>query len=170
MTRTLILIRHAKSAWDDPLLADHDRPLNERGWQAAARVGAWLAGRGLVPDAALVSSAVRAQQTWARVAERLPEPPAALTLPRLYHAEPDVMLAALQGAQGGCVAMVGHNPGIAWFARQVLARPPGHSRFDDYPTGATLVTRFAVPDWAAVRFGTGAAVDFVIPRALPEVG
>ncbi len=170
MTRTLILIRHAKSAWDDPLLADHDRPLNDRGWQAAARVGAWLARQGLVPEAALVSSALRAQQTWARLAERLPSPPLPETVPRLYHAGPDVMLAALQGARGGCVAMVGHNPGIAWFARQLLSRPPGHPRFADYPTGATLVARFDVPDWSAVSFGTGAAVDFVVPRALPEVG
>jgi len=168
MTRTLILIRHAKSAWDDPLLADHDRPLNDRGRQAAARIGAWMAVQGLAPDAALVSSAVRAQQTWAGVAGRLPAPPVAATVPGLYHAGPDVMMAVLQAARGDCVAVVGHNPGIAGFAAGLLARPPRHTRFADYPTGATLVARFAVDDWAALRFGTGEAVDFVVPRALPE--
>ena len=50
MTLRLILTRHAKSSWDDPLMSDHDRPLNERGKAAAADLGNWLASRGYVPD------------------------------------------------------------------------------------------------------------------------
>ncbi|MEL7089640.1 MAG: histidine phosphatase family protein, partial [Planctomycetota bacterium] len=60
MTRTLILMRHAKSSWDDPGLTDHDRPLNRRGRLAAPLMAAWLAEIDAAPDHALVSSAIRA--------------------------------------------------------------------------------------------------------------
>jgi phosphohistidine phosphatase len=63
MTLRLILSRHAKSGWDDPDLSDHDRPLNARGRGDAPKVGAWLRAKGYLPDAALVSSARRTQET-----------------------------------------------------------------------------------------------------------
>lgn len=64
MTKRLILIRHAKSAWDDPLLPDHDRPLNPRGEGAARDLGQWLASRGYVPGEVLCSDALRTRATW----------------------------------------------------------------------------------------------------------
>lgn len=73
--KRLILMRHAKSSWADPGQPDHDRPLNDRGIDAAARVGKWLRARGYRPDQALVSTVARAQQTWAGVAEALDHPP-----------------------------------------------------------------------------------------------
>lgn len=62
--------------------------------------------------------------------------------------------------------MVGHNPGIADFAEQLLNQPPDHPRFWDYPTGATLVAQFDITDWRALTWGSGRAVDFVLPREL----
>jgi phosphohistidine phosphatase len=76
------------------------------------------------------------------------------------------MMAALQTATGPSVLMVGHNPGIAAFATDLLAEAPDHPRFDDYPTSATLVARFDVEDWAALRCGTGKAAAFAIPADL----
>jgi phosphohistidine phosphatase len=75
MTRTLILIRHAKSDWEHPALDDHDRPLNARGQRSAPRIGAWLAAQGLAPDAVLCSTARRTRETWQGIATRLPGAP-----------------------------------------------------------------------------------------------
>ena len=79
------------------------------------------------------------------------------------------MLDALRAAQADTVLMIGHNPGIAEFAARLVATPPAHPRFDDYPTGATLVADFEIADWADLAEHTGRAADFVIPRELlPE--
>lgn len=168
MNLRLILMRHAKSSWDDPAAADRDRPLNPRGRDAAGRVGCWLVREGHLPDAALVSSALRTRETWELVAAELPIAPEPTILDALYHASPDVMLRCLRRAQGATVLMLGHNPGIAAFAGEMLARQPGHARFADYPTAATLVAEFPAERWAEVAPGSGRAQAFVVPRELPE--
>jgi len=164
--KRLILTRHAKSAWDDPLTPDHDRPLNERGKAAAADLGQWLASRGYVPQKVLCSDAVRTRQTWSGIAPALPATPLMELKPALYHAGVDVMLAVLRHAQADVVMMIGHNPGIAEFAEKLVAQAPLNSEFSRYPTGATLVADFAVESWDQVGFGQGVTVDFVIPREM----
>jgi phosphohistidine phosphatase len=100
MTRTLILIRHAKSDWDDPALSDHDRPLNARGQLSAPRIGAWLAERGVTPDAVLCSTALRTRETWDGIATHLPEAPEPVFSHGLYHAAPIDMLNASDRSRG----------------------------------------------------------------------
>ena len=167
MTLRLILVRHAKSDWSDPVGGDHARPLNARGRLAAPRMGRWLAAKGALPGEALVSTATRTRETWALMAPELPGAPGPRFLDALYHAGPDVMLRALQTAQADTVLMLGHNPGIAAFARWLLHEPPKHARFADYPTCATLVARFDVADWGGVGPARGAAEAFAVPRDLP---
>ncbi len=164
--KRLILTRHAKSSWDDPLTPDHDRPLNERGKAAAADLGVWLASRGYVPDAVLCSDALRTRKTWSGIAPALPGTPVLDLKPALYHAGPDVMLAVLRHAQADCVMMIGHNPGIAEFARKLVARSPANPEFDRYPTGATLVCDFSVDTWEEVVWGSGVVDDFIVPREI----
>ena len=164
--RRLILTRHAKSAWDDPLTPDHDRPLNDRGKAAAADLGQWLASRGYVPDEVLCSDALRTRKTYSGIAPALPGSPELILKPALYHAGPDVMLAVLRHATGNTVMMIGHNPGIAEFAGRIVTVAPKNPDFARYPTGATLVADFAVETWEEVGFGIGAAVDFIVPREL----
>ncbi|MBK5928226.1 SixA phosphatase family protein [Rhodobaculum claviforme] len=168
MAVRLILVRHAKSDWGDGDLEDHARPLNARGRDAAGRVGRWLAATGRAPHEALVSSAVRTRETWARMAPHLPDAPEARVIDALYHAGPDVMLRVLQGARAPVVVLLGHNPGIAAFAHWMLSAAPTHGRFGDYPTGATLVARFPADRWADVAPASGVAEAFVVPRELPE--
>lgn len=162
MTRTLILMRHAKSDWGHSGLADHDRPLNARGTGDAPAMGAWLRTAGHAPDEVLCSTAIRTRQTVQGLALTAPT----RFIPALYHADEETMLEELQQATGRCVLMVGHNPGIAAFASDLLAQAPAHPRFHDYPTTATLVARFAIDDWADLRLGTGQALAFVIPADL----
>lgn len=164
--KRLILTRHAKSSWDDPLTPDHDRPLNERGKAAAADLGVWLASRGYVPDEVLCSDALRTRKTWSGIAPALPGTPVLELKPALYHAGPDVMLAVLRHAKGDCVMMIGHNPGIAEFAERLVARAPSNPEFRRYPTGATLVCDFAVDAWDAVGWGMATVDDFIVPREI----
>ena len=164
--KRLILTRHAKSSWDDPLTPDHDRPLNDRGKAAAADLGQWLASRDYVPDEVLCSDSLRTRKTFSGIAPALPGTPVLELKPALYHAGPDVMMAVLRHANAATVMMIGHNPGIAEFATRLVAHPPGNAEFPRYPTGATLVVDFDVTDWEQVAFGTGVTVDFIVPREI----
>ena len=165
----LILIRHAKSAWDDPEAEDHDRVLNERGRRAASALGAWLAEKRIVPGQALVSDSARTVETWQRIAAALPAAPEAELVPALYLAGPARMLDVLRAhGRADTVAMVGHNPGIGEFAAEMVAAPADHPRFAHYPTGATTVMDLPVPPWSEVAFGTAKVADFIVPRDLTD--
>ncbi len=160
MTRTLILMRHAKSSWDDPDLADHDRPLDQRGHDSAEAMGHWLRSKGHVPDAVISSSSTRTGQTFAGLDFDVP----ASYTRTLYHAGPEVMMDVLREQDAACVLMLGHNPGIADFADRLVAQPPRHPRFADYPTGAVAVIAFDVEGWGDIGWRSGQPIDFAIPR------
>ncbi len=162
--KRLILTRHAKSSWDDPLTPDHDRPLNERGKAAAADLGVWLSSRGYVPDEVMCSDALRTRKTWSGIAPALPGTPILHLKPALYHAGPEVMLAVLRHAAGDTVMVIGHNPGIAEFAQKLVAREPANPEFQRYPTGATLVADFNIASWQDLVWGQGIIDDFMVPR------
>lgn len=166
MTKRLILTRHAKSDWDDPLMSDHDRPLNARGKAAAADLGEWLGAHGYVPGEVLCSDALRTRNTWSGVAPALPGTPVLSLKPALYLAGPDQMLRVLRTASEDTVMMIGHNPGIGELAAMSSQTPPSNPAFGRYPTGATLVVDFDIEDWANVQFRTGTVVDFVVPREI----
>jgi len=166
MSVRLILTRHAKSSWDDPMMDDHDRPLNQRGRKSAAAIGLWLAENGYVPDQALVSSAQRTRETWELMAEAFDAQPALTVRKDLYHAEPEAMLAALREADARVVVMVGHNPGTAYFAQAVVSSMPADARFSRYPTGATAIIDFPEDDWGSVTWRRGKVIDLAFPRDL----
>ena len=162
--RRLILTRHAKSSWDDPAMSDHERPLNKRGRRSALELGEWLHSRGYEPAEVLCSTAMRTRETWAvAAAAPLEVTPRVTFVEALYHASPDVMLKVLSKAAGDTVMMLGHNPGIAEFARVLAARAPNHAEFPRYPTAATTVMDFQVSDWSQVSFGRGSILDFFVP-------
>lgn len=162
MTRTLILMRHAKSSWDDYTLADHDRPLNKRGQRSAKALGEWLSGKPIQPGQALVSTATRTRETFAGLGLSL----VADFTRTLYHADAAEMQLVLETAVGETVLMIGHNPGISLFAQDMAAAPSKHPRFADFPTGATVVMEFDIQSWDDLETHTGRVLDFVIPREL----
>jgi phosphohistidine phosphatase len=162
--RRLILTRHAKSSWDDPLIEDHDRPLNARGRLAATELGDFLASRGLEPEEVICSSALRTRETWDRVAGAVIETrPELRYCDKLYQAGPETLLEVLKTAHAPTVMMLGHNPGIAEFARQLPAREILDPNFRRFPTGATLIVDFAIEDWADLVFHQGLMLDFFTP-------
>ncbi len=165
MTLRLILIRHAKSSWNDPAADDHARVLNDRGRASATAVASWLAEKGHMPQQVLCSDAVRTHATLALI---LPVWPKAQVSYRhdLYHASPDRMLMVLHRATAPVVALIGHNPGAAMLACGLVAKRPAHPRFGDFPTCAVAVIDFDCTEWQAAQPGQGHAVDFVVPRDL----
>ncbi len=125
MSRRLLLLRHAKSAWDRPL-PDIERPLAERGRRAARLIGDWLAERGDPIDATLCSPAERTRQTWDLVRARLPDPPAANTVPEIYEGDREALLGVLAGVPDDryCVLLIGHNPGLDSLLRWLVPEEP----------------------------------------------
>ncbi len=166
MTKRLILIRHAKSSWSDPFADDHARVLNKRGKASAIAIGQWLAKRGYIPDLILCSDAARTQQTADLILPALSPKPRLQLSGQLYHAAPDIMLDMLHRTKGDCVAMISHNPGIGFFASGLVKNAPDHPRFVDYPTCATTVVDFDIPDWMSAQRHAGICVDFTVPRDL----
>lgn len=162
MTKRLILMRHAKSSWDNALLDDFARPLNGRGRVSAKALGDWMRQQRYLPDQVLCSSAARTRETFAGL--KIIADTEFIDV--LYHASADQMMRTLQHATGKTVLMIGHNPGISWFAEQLVATPPSHTRFMDYPTGATTVVDIDISIWEDLRPNTGGVVDFVVPREL----
>ena len=169
--KRLILLRHAKSAWDNPSLADFERPLSNRGRKAAPLIGAYLERKGLVPGLVLSSSANRAVETLDLASASWQTKPAIRKLKSLYLAMPREMLRRVQaiGPEPDCVMLVGHNPGIADLANWLcssgeIAQRASLSR--KFPTGAVAVIEFDVQDWAEVDAETGALIDFATPKQI----
>lgn len=162
MTRTLILTRHAKSAWDTNSPSDHARPLNKRGRKSAVALGQWLRQIDQTPEQILSSSSQRTRETQALMGFDVPT----VFIERLYHASSEVILQALREAEQNRVMVVSHNPGIAAFAHAIVAFPPDHKRFDDYPTGAILIAEFDIDSWSDLSWSTGKVLDFIVPREL----
>ena len=113
MTRTLILLRHAKSAWPADI-ADAARPLAARGLRDAPAVGRWLQANAPEIDQVVCSPADRAAQTWDLAAVELDATPPVRHDGRLYQASAQDLLGVIQELPGGAstVVLVGHNPGL----------------------------------------------------------
>ena len=171
--RTLLLLRHAKSSWDDPSLSDHARPLNLRGQQAAAAMAREMRRLGLRPDHALVSSARRTLQTFAALGP-WDEPPATFPMDSLYLAPAADLLGVINAAPATarCMLLVGHNPGLHELALQLSDRPaatdPLRRLAGSYPSGALSEFAVAAP-WCELRPGGGQLTRYLLPSDLSEV-
>lgn len=169
--KTLYLLRHAKSSWDDPALPDHDRPLAPRGRKAAPRIGAEMARAGLIPDLALCSTAQRARETWDLVAAQELQTVAMETRRAIYDADGADLVALVQNLDeaNDRVLILGHNPTLEDAAARLAGEgdPAALSAMAaKFPTAALAVLDFAVESWRAVGPGSGRLVRFLKPRDL----
>jgi phosphohistidine phosphatase len=169
--RDLLLVRHAKSAWDDPSLADHDRPLAPRGEKALIRLRAYLIQAGHLPDVVLCSSSRRTADTLEGIRVALPKRARIELADELYLADAGTMLTRLHrlDAKVGCAMLVGHNPGIEDLAS--LLTGSGDARMREqlavkFPTG-TLVALSFDGDWAALGAGV-ARIDAMFMARPPR--
>jgi phosphohistidine phosphatase len=174
--RQLLLMRHAKSSWDDPKLADHARPLNARGRAAAAAMGGEMRRLGLAPDVVLVSSARRTLQTLEAL-KPWDETPLVEPMDTLYLASGEQLLAVLHGVAetARSVLLIAHNPGMHELAMMLTGEaamrqdtPTTRKLAEGYPTGALAEFSIAGP-WWQLHQGGGRLLRFLLPRDLPEV-
>lgn len=176
MMKTLYLLRHAKSSWRDAGLADHDRPLNDRGRKAAMTMGRYMRERCLRPDLILASTARRVGETLERLLPELDVEPPVIRDRTLYLATADQLLSRLRetSINSDNILIIGHNPGIQEFAVQVAgiiadedAREARDQMKAAFPTAALAVIRFpAASSWREVAYGTGELHAFITPREL----
>lgn len=168
--RRLMLLRHAKSSWDDQALRDFDRPLNARGRAAAPLVAAWMVTNDCVPQHVLCSTAQRTRETLAACVPHFPDPLAVGLLDELYDAEADDVAGIVRVHGGGeSVLVIGHNPGIQECAADLISDGDDrlvHSLESHFPTGALAVIDFDIAEWAALEPDSGRLVSFVRPRDL----
>ena len=162
----LIITRHAKSSWSDPLLRDHDRPLSGRGKRSSELIGQWLSCNGHAPGHVMCSSARRTQDTWRGISAIVGKPELVEILPELYHAGPGEMTRTALRARHSPAMIIGHNPGIGGFAEWICAEPPDHPDFMRFPTGATLVCDMDERVWRTAMHRAGTVLAFTVPREL----
>jgi phosphohistidine phosphatase len=153
--RTLHLLRHAKSSWDEPRLDDHDRPLSGRGRKAAPAMGEWMAAHGVAPELILVSTARRTQETLKAILPHLGGSPEVESEEVLYLATADELLARLRKlpATRREVMLIGHNPGLHELA--LLLAEPGdsaehHRLKEKFPTAA-LASLESSASWSSLK-------------------
>lgn len=147
--KQLILVRHAKSDWGDPSLADIDRPLNERGKRDAPDMARRISKRKIRPDLLISSPAKRAARTARAFAGEFGfAKKDILYLPELYLAPPSVFFEVIAGISNDAdtVLLFSHNEGITDFANQL-----GVARIDNIPTCGVFAIKADCKKWEAFR-------------------
>lgn len=174
--KTLTLLRHAKSTWNDPVARDFDRPLNKRGRRAARTVGQAMRAEALAFDGVIASPAARVIETLADVACGYGGPIAPAYDKRIYLASTATLLDVVHEADEavGRLLIVGHNPGLEQLALLLTEGGDGALRAQlavKFPTGTLAEIQLRVERWAEVEQGVGTLARFIRPRDLdPELG
>ncbi|HEX6183201.1 MAG TPA: histidine phosphatase family protein [Pyrinomonadaceae bacterium] len=160
--KALYLLRHAKSSWKEPGLQDFDRPLNNRGREAAPLVGQLIRKGKLRIDLLLSSPAVRARQTAALVKEAAGLSAELLYDERIYEADAERLLEVVRQAADSVdvLMLVGHNPGM----EELLKLLTGEE--EQMPTAALACVALDVEKWSKVREGAGRLEWLVRPKEL----
>ena len=167
--KRLTVLRHAKSRSDEESVVDFDRPLNERGWKAARRIGRELRQRHMRFDLAVASPAARVRETLDGLAEGYGEFTFPLRFePWLYLADAATLLDTVRSLPDDAehVLLAGHNPGLQRLVLELTADDEKGFRqrlAGKYPTGALAV--IALSDWADAR-GSGTIVELIFPKEL----
>ncbi len=178
--KSLTLLRHAKSGYDDPLLRDFDRPLNDRGRRAAVTIGRWLRkaqDKGDMPDFDHVaaSPAVRIRQTIDGVEEGMRGRLAPVYEARIYLSSSATLTELVAGFPDYCshAMLVGHNPGLEDLLLELV--PQGAQLRDQveikYPTATVAHLALDIDRWAQIDGGRAVLAQFIRPRDLdPALG
>lgn len=171
--KTLGLLRHAKSDWDDVALRDFDRGLNDRGRRGAAVMGRHIREYGVAFDLVIASPAERVKRTLEAARLQLP----VRWEEHVYLADSDALIELLRALDGNpeAVLLVGHNPGLQELVFDLVAPEHENDLFgsvaEKYPTATFAVFELAIDRWADCEPGCGTLVHLARPRDLdPELG
>lgn len=173
--KRLILLRHAKSGWDDPVARDYDRPLNDRGRVAAASIGHWAGQNDVTVDSIVASPAVRCTETLdlfqpaARMATIEPHWDR-----RIYLASSATLIDVLRdlGDDDTSVLMCGHNPGMEDLILDLVpddgSSPLRDLAEEQFPTAGLATIELDVAHWRDVDNRCGRLVHFMRPRDVDD--
>ena len=163
MTRTLLLVRHAKSSWDNLLLADKDRPLNARGERVSLAMGKYLTEHKLLPDLVYSSPALRAWQTTLRLTYAFPQPVDIHINDGLYEAESADWWATIRALpdEAQCVLLTGHNPAL-----HLLLSELADFVIPKFPTCCVAVVEVSSPHWADMQRADVRVRELLLPKKL----
>ncbi len=163
-SKTLFIVRHAKSSWDDTALDDKDRPLNERGKEEAPKIGKHLAGYAVKPDLITSSPAVRALKTAEKIAKELGFKKSDVVVDEgIYTFNGGSLMDVVKGFDDKyrSVMMVGHNPAITSFANELSG-----VGIDNIPTCGVVLLEFDARKWKDIEKGSGKLLEFDYPKKL----
>lgn len=160
--KTLFILRHAKSSWDDAKLADLERQLNERGERTAPFMGKFMRERGFEPSIIISSPAARAKETTQLVKEAANFSSDLKFDERIYEASPRTLLQVVSEIDDACqtAMLVGHNPGIEGFIRLLTGD------LEPMPTAALAVIELNIDSWCGTVDGCGKLEDVFRPKDL----
>ena len=169
--RRLSVLRHAKSSWDDPGLDDFNRPLNERGWKSARRIGREFRNRGVNFDFVLASTAARVRETIVAIQEKYDFGAPIRFEPRIYLATDETLLSLVQSLPDTVMTalIVGHNPGLERLTVELTHDDEEGLRqrvAGKFPTAAFAAVELPADKWADVTPGTGEVVELIVPKDL----
>lgn len=162
-TKKLLLMRHAKSSWDNRELRDFDRPLNKRGERDAPKMGRYLKDLNFVPDQIFSSPAIRAKMTTLFVIQEINFPKSAVTWnENLYYDGPEAYFNAIKNAddQSEMVMTVGHNP----MTEDVISELSGHTAEKAIKTATIACFEFKTDSWKHIRYGADALKWIIGPK------
>jgi phosphohistidine phosphatase len=169
--KRLAILRHAKSSWDDPGLDDFNRPLNERGWKAARRLGRELERRGLKFDLVLSSTSARTRETLDGVQQHFEFNAPIRFEQELYLASEGRLRSIVQaiGEQVKTPLIVGHNPGLELLLADLTTNDQRGLRrrvSGKFPTGAFAIVELPASHWAEIEPASGEIVELILPKDL----
>ena len=162
--KTLLIIRHGKSAWDNPSLKDHDRTLLPEGIRKTVKVSEFLVNKNVKPDLIASSSAHRAIETAKIFASHLAyDEKKIMVESEIYHQGTDYLLDLLYGLSDEIktVMLVGHNPTFTQFANKFLIKP-----IDGLPTSGTVSISFDTDKWEDIHLAAKIVNFVIVPTML----
>jgi len=165
--KTLYLLRHAKSSWDDPNLKDFERPLAERGLSDVPMMAQLFQERGKCPACIISSPAVRTKSTAKLLADQLKISSDGLSSnPELYFAGASMFLkaASLIDEEHESAMLVGHNPAITEFVNDMA-----NADIDNIPTCGVVELSLPIDNWSDIEFGQATLIDFDYPKKKQSV-
>lgn len=162
--KTILLIRHAKSSWENFTVSDADRPLNERGKKNAPEMAKRLLKKKIKIEAFISSPALRAHTTAQYFAEVYGEAKSNIILvPELYMAGEEAFTRTIQNApsKAGTIALFSHNNGITEYANRLTT-----TRIDDMPTCAVFAVKCKIDNWQDFTVGNNEFYFFDYPKSI----
>ena len=173
LAKTLILMRHAKSSWNNSHKDDFDRPLNSRGRENAQMVAKHIHSLGFKPELTLCSSAVRCKETLELVIPYFPKKTHIRYLDDLYLAPERAILEMIKSIKLSINQMlvIGHNPGLSDLSQSLIYSSNKNNDYfetQQFPTSAASIFEMSIKNWLDFKLSDSKIIDFITPKKLME--